>query len=411
MKDILSIITGAGRLVSLCTALLSGLFLHAAEYTDAEREALWQQPDFVEAYLAIADPGDILYSVYGHACLHLVCEAYGLDRYFTEESEDVNTKILRFFCGNLTMGVKSFLPEDYLALYRKESRGVAEYRLNLPIGVKRNLWKILDEHLTEERIPYDYYRHGCALSCVQWINEALTATYGNAVQIRYAPWTDYYNRTPREIGGAAASIAPWTQYIIYFIVGNEMDRPVRKEHKLILPSDLAAVWQRATVEGVPLLSPEPHETVPSSHIVKASPVTPLMAAWLLVALAVLAFFLPARRAKGINTIIIGLQTLSGCFLTYLTFFSDLCCTDWNWLLIAFNPLPLLLLIPARSTSLRRAKGWFAVFLATMNIVWCIVMLIIPRTIVIAPHIIQTTACSICLLQSSLPANKLHFVRR
>ena len=384
-------------MVSLCIALLYALSLSSAEYTNEEQAELWQQPDFVEASLAIADPGGILYSVYGHACLHLVCSAYGLDRYFSAESEDVNAKILQFFSGSLTMGVKSFFPEDYLRQYREQGRGVREYRLNLPIEVKRNLWKILDRHLEEEPFPYDYYRHGCALSCVQWINEALDETYGNVVRIQYAPWPAYYDQTPREIGGAAAGIAPWTQYVIYFIVGNEMDRPVRKEHKLIMPVDLAAVWQQATVNRDTLLASEPHVILPTVNTMEVAPVTPLMLSCLLLVLAVLVFFLPAPWAAGIDGAVIGLQTLSGCFLTYLIGFSGLCCTDWNWLLVSYNPLPLLLLLSVRKNAGHRLWGWFAACLAAVNIVWCVVMLCVPRTIVIAPHFIQTVACSVCLL--------------
>ena len=33
------------------------------------------------------------------------------------------------------------------------------------------------------------------------------------------------------------------------------------------------------------------------------------------------------------------QTIIGCGMTYLIFFSNLCCTEWNWLIIPFNPLP------------------------------------------------------------------------
>ena len=262
----------------------------------------------------------------------------------------------------------------------------------------RNLWKILDEHLEKgDCSPYDYYRHGCALSCVQWINEALNETYGKDVHIHYTAWPEHFNRTPREIGGAAAAISPWTQYIIYFIVGNEMDRPVRKEYKLILPADLAYAWQQATVNGDTLLSSEAHVLVDATHTSHATHVTPTMVACLMVVLALLTFFVPKPWAFGIDSIIIGIQTLLGCFMTYLVGFSDLCCTDWNWLLIAFNPLPLFLLLSLRKNARHRLLGWFAFGLAVVNIVWCVVMLCVPRTIVIAPHILQTLACSICMM--------------
>ncbi|MBR6354844.1 MAG: hypothetical protein IKS01_03595 [Paludibacteraceae bacterium] len=45
--------------------------------------------DFVEAYVVIADPGDVLYSILGHACLHLRCSAFGLNYILSYESKSV----------------------------------------------------------------------------------------------------------------------------------------------------------------------------------------------------------------------------------------------------------------------------------------------------------------------------------
>ena len=40
-------------------------------------------PDFVEVSLLVCDPGEILYSAFGHAMLHLKCPTFGLDYIFT----------------------------------------------------------------------------------------------------------------------------------------------------------------------------------------------------------------------------------------------------------------------------------------------------------------------------------------
>ena len=38
-------------------------------------------------------------------------------------------------------------------------------------------------------------------------------------------------------------------------------------------------------------------------------------------------------------VMLAMQTVLGVILIYLMYFSNLCCTSWNWLLIPFNPLP------------------------------------------------------------------------
>jgi predicted aldo/keto reductase-like oxidoreductase len=73
------------------------------------------------------------------------------------------------------MGLFAIPVEDYCEQYRKEGRGVYEYKLNLPIEVKRELWRVMDEHLAEGiRLPYDYYHRGCAIACVKFVQEALS---------------------------------------------------------------------------------------------------------------------------------------------------------------------------------------------------------------------------------------------
>ena len=53
------------------------------EIDSVRQQELWQQQDFVRAYYVVAEPGGALYSVFGHACLHMVCPAYGLDYFFS----------------------------------------------------------------------------------------------------------------------------------------------------------------------------------------------------------------------------------------------------------------------------------------------------------------------------------------
>ena len=103
--------------------------------------------DFVIASLLVADPGSKLYSVLGHACIRMQCPAYGLDYCFSYESEDVAHRVADFFAGKLYMGMFAIPVEEYCAPYREEGRGVYEYRLNLPIEIKRELWRILDEEM------------------------------------------------------------------------------------------------------------------------------------------------------------------------------------------------------------------------------------------------------------------------
>ena len=130
--------------------------------------------DFVIASLLVADPGGKLYSVMGHACIRMQCPAYGLYYCLSYESEDVAHRVAEFFAGKLYMGMFAVPKEEYCASYREEGRGVYEYTLNLPIEIKRELWRILDEEMLKGcQQPYDYFHRGCAISCVRFVEQAI----------------------------------------------------------------------------------------------------------------------------------------------------------------------------------------------------------------------------------------------
>ena len=148
--------------------------------------------DFVQAGLIIADPGSVLYSVLGHACLHLQCPAYGMDYIFTYESEDVKGKVFRFLLNDLRMGMFIMPPTDYVATYAAEGRGVREYTLNLPPEVKTELWRMCDERVAQGiDLEYDPVKRGCAISVMHSVEDAIKAANrqtGKDYHIQYPAW-------------------------------------------------------------------------------------------------------------------------------------------------------------------------------------------------------------------------------
>jgi len=302
-------------------------------YTEAQRDSLWQQPDFVRAYLAVAEPGGALYSIFGHACLHLVCPAYGLDYYFTYESENASKRVLKFLSGNLKMGMMNLTPDEYLSDYKTEGRGVVEYELNLPIDIKRELWRILDNHVMEGiYLPYDFEARGCAYASLHMIRMAM-----NGATIEWGEWPEKYDKTRRELAhDFAQDIYPWNLMFIMAMVGTEIDRELPPPQKLIVPTDLLESLQKAKVNGEQLLSCEPHVLVESTNQHKAPWCRPWMVATLLLVLAIANLW---GKCKYIDWLILGLVTMIGIVITYLVAFSTLPCTEWNWLIIPFNILP------------------------------------------------------------------------
>lgn len=332
--------------------------------------------NFVIVSLVVADPGDVLYSTVGHVGLHMECPEHHLDYVFSYESEDARHKVLSFLTGNLKMGMFAIPYEEYLGIYREEGRGVRQYTLNLPIEVKRNLWRVLDNHLMEGiNLPYDYIERGCAYSALTILKEGL-----DTIPIQYGAWPETFsNLTRRELTELQEKDFPWTWFFLNLICNGEIDDECSNEDKTIMPADLVYVLQHASVHGQQLLSDEAIVLLPSNHHPKAHWCSPTMVAVVILLLTLICLFL---KSSIMDYVLLAIQSLIGIITVYLIFFSDLVCTEWSWLIIPFNPLPLLLW--------RWRQKWCLSYAVIIGI-WALVMWLWPHTLTDVPFIIIAIA--------------------
>lgn len=367
----------------------------AGQQSDSvSQEELWQQQDFVRAYYVVAEPGGALYSVFGHACLHLVCEAYDLDYFFSYESEGAARKILKFLSGNLVMGMTAVTREEYLSGFAEEGRGVKEYELNLPIEQKRELWRILDEKIAEGmNLPYDYEARGCAYTCVQILEETL-----GAGAIEYGEWSPRFNRTRREIcNDFTLRDFPWNTLFINAFVGADVTEHLSPREKMIIPTEVAEVLQYAKYNGEDLLSREAHILLPSGHKESTSWFTPMVAALILLLLAVASMY---TAKTYIDMLILVIVTFIGVVITYLVVVSTLPCSSFNWLIIPFNILPAICW---------KWRQWWALPYAVIIGLWLIYSLVNPHQLADSSMLVTALAFMIVLINNK--NNKINLFPR
>ena len=347
--------------------LLAGTFSVSAQIVDAEGlyvDTVFNDhvdrtaEDFVIASLLIADPGRELYSVLGHASIRLQCPNFNMDYCYSYEGEDVGRKILSFLAGELEMGLYAIPVDDYCASYREDGRGVYEYTFNLPIEVKQELWRVLDNHVAEGiHLPYDYFHRGCAITAKDFVKEAL-----GEIVIVYDRSLYENGQSVKEIWNKHTQNALWVRFFCYFIgAGVDLEKPLVGEKQLIIPSDLVHAWQQAKVNGRPLLASEPNILGEGEPKVADGWFTPMVLVILLLVLAIANLF---WSRPYFDWLMLSAQTVIGCGMTYLICFSDLCCTDWNWLIIPFNPLP--------AVFWYWRKYWALPYAGILTI-WCIAM--------------------------------------
>ncbi len=362
--------------------------------------------DFITVSLVVCDPGDVLYASFGHAMLHLECPTFGKDNIFSYESENISDNWGRFLRGDLKMGMFRTKPDTILNSYKSVGRCVKEYRLNLTPLQKQNLWRIMDKLVAEGADqPYDYYNHGCAVSIVHVVKQALKGT-----PIEYGEWPTKYNGTLRELGYECVTKSKflWNRFALMTLAGSDIDnRDIAKEKKLIVPADLAEVWQQATIDGHPLLDSEPHILVPATGREEKVRCTPLLTSivFLLMALFSLAtLWMPNKGCRIVENVIdygvLVIITLMGAVVTYTVLFSTLPCTRWNWLIIPFNILP--------AIAWYWRKYWALVW-AIVLMTWSIVMTsawLCGHIWVEWAHIVLTIAFVTILLKQYLKIKKI-----
>lgn len=325
---------------------LVAIGVQAQEMTVAERNAAQGfndtidrlAPDFVQVSLCVADPTgykeDAL-GTSGHAFLRLQCPVFGLDYCFSYEGEKLNDNIYRYLNGQTKMGMFAVPTSEYMEDYRKWNRAVHEYALAMPPEAELRLWEIMDNHITNGiTLRQNLNKYGCAITVVRYVKQALAD-----IPIVYAPDEEMEHMTRREIGYRSLANHPWLRLFSMIMTDNKADKNLPIDEKLIIPADLAAVWQQATVQD------EPFATY-LGDIVEGAPLdntkpwfTPMLAA-LLILLITLGF--ACTNYPYWDWVLLVTQAIVGCVLIFLWLVMREFGGSAYILMALFNPIPLVL---------------------------------------------------------------------
>ena len=330
-----------------------------------DADTITYDEDFVTTTLLIASPGDMLYSKVGHCAIRMQCPQYKLDYVFSYESEDARQKVLTFLAGKLKMGMFSVPTNEYISSYKKEGRSVTEYTLNIPIDAKRNLWKVLDTHVMEgANLPYDFITRGCAHSVLTMIEEGI---FPLTLEFDSFPKT-FATSTRRELTGLQMKEHPWTWCFLNLLVNGSIDdTDCSNQDKIIMPADLVESLLKARINGKPLISEAPKALLTGKSIESTCWFTPLMLAFIILLITIVASLF--ENGGFWNYVLLAIQSALGIFTLYLVAFSSLCCTEWSWLIIPFNPLPLIFW--------KWRKCWALPFSVIITL-WAAAMLLYPH---------------------------------
>ena len=293
--------------------------------------------DFVWVSLCIADPTDWhddVLGVVGHAFLRLQCPTFGLDHCFSYEGESVNDNLFKYLSGKTKMGLFRGPTDAYLEDFRKWNRSVHEYRLNIPPEAEQRLWEIMDNHTTNKiSLRHDLNKYGCAITVVRYVKKALAGT-----PIVYATDEEMEHMTRREIGYRSLENHPWLRLISMIFTDNKANKNLPIDEKLIVPADLAAVWQQATMQGQPFAT-YMGDLVEGAPLDDSKPwFTPIVAAILILLITIGMAF---TRCPYWDWLLLGCQAILGGVLIFLWIVMSEFGGAAYIMMALLNPLPLI----------------------------------------------------------------------
>ena len=203
--------------------------------------------------------------------------------------------------------------------------------------------------------------------------------------------------TRREIGYRSLANHPWLRLFSMIMTDNKADIDLPIDEKLIIPADLAAVWQQATVQG------EPFATY-LGDIVEGAPLdnskpwfTPMLAA-LLILLITLGF--ACTNYPYWDWVLLVTQAIVGCVLIFLWLVMREFGGSAYILMVLFNPLPLVLW---------HWRKYWALPYAVALLVGLIVLICLPHMLV-DPAILVLALAYIALFAKDTVKKQISSVR-
>lgn len=324
-----------------------------------------QSTDSIRFSLLTCAPGTEIYSLFGHTAIRYENYTRRIDVVFNYGMFSFNTPnfIFRFVAGETDYQL-GITPYSYFeAEYAMRGSSVYQQVLNLTQSEKERLLTILENnYLPENRIyRYNYFYDNCTTRARDKIEECIE---GKVVYPDSLSGKSY-----RSIVHEFTAGSPWDELGIDLCLGAEADKEINKRQQMFSPFymkyyasnayivDAGGTRRPLILDETKIVDVEPEEVQPGFVL------SPLMCGALFLALCVVMAWGQWKTQRiwwGWDIVLYGLQGLAGCIIAFLFFFSVHPTVGSNWLLILFNPIPLLYLPFMVYKAVKRKKDYYHV---------------------------------------------------
>lgn len=359
----------------------------------------WASPaaDSLRVSLLTCSPGKEIFELYGHTALRVTNLTKESDLTQNNRTNDLVFNfgvfsfnqphfIARFIKGDTDYTMDAVPFDVFLKSYFRDGRHVEEQILNLNQAESHRLLQALMNLWTQENWSYRYnfFKDNCTTRARDIIEQAMDG------HIVYAPSDKNKAISYRSIVHEYTADSPWDEIGQDILLGAEADEPIDGRAQQFVPYHLKKAFSKAKIQRtdgtcLPLVQQELQHVSDTAAVPAARHISPTVIAilWLLITAGIVALRWKKKDTGYLwfyDALPLLLQGCMGVIIAYLFLFSSHPTVNSNWLLIIFNPIPLLYLPVALTKAKKRKKDYYHAIAAVILLAFCLFAGIIPQDI-------------------------------
>ncbi|MEX2593387.1 MAG: DUF4105 domain-containing protein [Anditalea sp.] len=297
--------------------------------------------------LLTCDPGEELYSAFGHNAVRVLDLETGRDIVFNYGTFDFDTPnfYVKFARGKLDYMLSVSTYEQFILHYQYLQRSVREQVLDLSPEQTLRMVQFLQENYQPENrfYRYDFFFDNCATR----IRDMIEIVLGD--QLKWDESKGSMDKSFRDLIDEYVYRMPWADFGIDLALGSVIDRKATEREKQFLPDYMEIAFSKAMIVGDgpsrPLIKSSSTVLEMAPPELQGSIFNPYLLFWVL-ALVGTAFtyvgFKKKRLYIGMDVLLFGTLGITGVVIFFLWFFTDHSATLYNWNILWAFPLHLVL---------------------------------------------------------------------
>ncbi len=358
------------------------------------------QQDSIKVSLITCEPGNEIYSLFGHTAIRYEDYTNGTDLVYNYGMFSFKTPnfVMRFIKGETDYEL-GIIPYRYFeAEYAMRGSSVYQQTLNLSYGEKVRLKKMLDDnYLPQNRTyRYNYFYDNCTTRARDKIEECLDGT------LKYDEAK--IEKSFRDIVHQFTEGSNWDEFGIDLCLGSEADESIDMRKQMFSPFYLLDAFKNAKiVKGDSVRQLVYNESkivdVQPEYVEKGFFISPFICACILlvICIGVLVFEVYYKKIFwGWDVVMFGAQGIAGCIIAFLFFFSVHPTVGSNWMIMLFNPIPVIYLPFMIYKDIKRKKDLYHYINICYLTLFIVIILLVKQkiNITVLPLTLSLMICSL-----------------